>query len=54
MLTQQQAQDFAQDWIEAWNSHDLDRILAHYDEHVVLVSPIAAKLLNDPQCTYNA
>jgi hypothetical protein len=28
MLTQQQAQDFAQDWIEAWNSHDLDRILA--------------------------
>jgi GNAT superfamily N-acetyltransferase len=51
MLTQQQAQDFAQDWIQAWNSHDLDRILAHYDESVVLVSPIAAQLLNDPQGT---
>ena len=51
MLTQQQAQDFAKDWIEAWNSHDLDRILAHYDENIVLVSPIAAKLLNDPQST---
>jgi ketosteroid isomerase-like protein len=37
MLTQQQAQDFAQDWIEAWNYHDLDRILSHYDEDVILV-----------------
>ncbi len=53
MLTKQQAQDFAKDWIEAWNSHDLDRILAHYHETVVLVSPIAAKLLNDPQGTVN-
>jgi ketosteroid isomerase-like protein len=53
MLTQQQAQDFAQDWIQTWNSHDLDRILAHYDENVVLISPIAAKLLNDPQGTVN-
>jgi hypothetical protein len=51
MLTQQQAQEFAQDWIQAWNAHDLDRILSHYDEDVVLVSPIAAKLLNDPQGT---
>jgi ketosteroid isomerase-like protein len=53
MLTQQQAQDFAQDWIQTWNSHDLDRILSHYDEDVILVSPIAAKLLNDPQGTVN-
>jgi ketosteroid isomerase-like protein len=53
MLTQQQAQGFAQDWIQAWNSHDLDRILSHYDEDVILVSPIAAKLLNDPQGTVN-
>jgi ketosteroid isomerase-like protein len=53
MINQQQAQDFAKDWIEAWNSHDLDRILAHYDENVVLVSPIATKLLNNPQGIVN-
>jgi hypothetical protein len=38
--------DFAHDWVEGWNSHDLDRILAHYDDDVTLVSPIAIKLLN--------
>ena len=25
---------------EAWNSHDLDRILSHYSEDFVLVSPL--------------
>ena len=44
-------QSFAQDWIAAWNSHDLDRILSHYAPKVVLTSPAAAKLLNDPSGT---
>jgi ketosteroid isomerase-like protein len=48
MLTQEQAHQLAVDWIQAWNSHNLDEILEHYAEDVVLVSPIAAKLLNDP------
>jgi hypothetical protein len=39
------AGEFAQDWVDAWNSHDLDRILTHYDDDVLLVSPIALKLL---------
>jgi len=34
----------AQDWIDAWNSHDLDRIMANYNDDVELVSPIAIKL----------
>src|SRR5262249_55050697 len=34
-----------------WNSHDLEAILSHYDENVVLSSPVAAKLLNDPSGT---
>lgn len=38
-------QAFAADWVEAWNSHDLPRILSHYAEEVVLVSPIAAERL---------
>jgi ketosteroid isomerase-like protein len=41
------ASDFAQDWIAAWNSHDLDRILSHYGDEVILVSPVAAKLLGN-------
>jgi hypothetical protein len=41
------ARGFAQEWVEAWNSHDLERILAHYDDDVILVSPVALKLLNN-------
>jgi ketosteroid isomerase-like protein len=41
------ARAFAQHWVEAWNSHDLDRILSHYDDEVRLVSPVALKLLNN-------
>lgn len=34
------AQDFATEWIEAFNAHDLERILSHYAPDVELVSPI--------------
>ncbi len=51
MLTKNQAQTFAEEWVQAFNSHDLDRILSHYHEDVVLVSPIAAQILNDPNGT---
>ena len=37
--------EFARDWVDAWNSHDLERILTHYDGEVLLVSPVALKLL---------
>jgi len=46
MMTREQAWDFANDWIAAWNSHDLDRILEHYDDSVELVSPVAVQLLS--------
>jgi len=51
MLTDSEAQRFASEWITAWNSHDLDAILFHYDERVALTSPVAARLLNDPSGT---
>jgi ketosteroid isomerase-like protein len=41
------ARAFAQDWVDAWNSHDLERILSHYDDEMRLVSPVALKLLNN-------
>jgi len=33
-------QEFARDWIEAFNAKDLDRILSHYAPEVELVSPL--------------
>ena len=51
MLSETDAQQFARSWIQAWNSHDLDAVMAHYAPEVVLTSPTAAKLLNDPSGT---
>jgi len=41
------ARQFAKEWVDAWNAHDLDRILDHYDDQVVLISPVALTLLNN-------
>ena len=43
------ARAFAQDWIDAWNGHDIERILSHYDDDddVTLASPVALRLVND-------
>ena len=49
MLTESAARQFADDWAQAWNSHDLDAIMSHYADEIVLTSPVAAKLLNDPR-----
>jgi len=51
MLTETEVHKFANRWVEAWNSHDLDEIMSHYAPDVVLVSPVAAKILNDPSGT---
>ena len=36
---------FATSWVEAWNVHDLDAILAHFSDDVVFTSPVAAQML---------
>lgn len=48
MTTEADATAFAFEWIAAWNSRDLEAILSHYDPNVVLISPVAAKILGDP------
>lgn len=40
-MTGAEARAYAEDWIAAWNSHDLDRILSHYAPEIELLSPIA-------------
>jgi hypothetical protein len=44
MITQEFAVQFAREWIEAWNSHDLDRILSHYAEDFEMSSPVIVQL----------
>lgn len=39
---------FASEWIAAWNSHDLERILEHYEDDFEMVSPIIATLAGEP------
>lgn len=35
---------FEREWIEAWNAHDLERILSHYRDDIRFVSPVAARV----------
>lgn len=42
------AERFAAEWAAAWNSHDLERILAHYTDDVEFASPKIVELLGDP------
>lgn len=48
MPTNEEAAHFAAEWIEAWNSHDLDQILSHYAEDVEFFSPLAERMLDAP------
>lgn len=43
MMTTADARAFAEEWIAAWNAHDLDRIVAHYAPEIVFLSPQAEK-----------
>ncbi|HLH21467.1 MAG TPA: nuclear transport factor 2 family protein [Chloroflexota bacterium] len=47
-LTRERALELAQAWIDAWNAHDLDAILAHYADEVEFISPFVQRLLGDP------
>jgi hypothetical protein len=42
------AWSLANHWVAAWNAHDLDLIMSHYDDAVELTSPVAAQLLGTP------
>ena len=39
------AEQFAAEWIDAWNSHDLDRVLAHYSDDFEMSSPFIVELM---------
>jgi ketosteroid isomerase-like protein len=51
MISREFAEQFARDWIDAWNAHDLERILSHYAEDFEMASPVIARLMNEPSDT---
>ena len=34
------AEKFAEEWIESWNSHDLEDIMKHYSEDIEITTPM--------------
>lgn len=48
-MTREEAWEFAHHWVAAWNAHNLELILTHYEETVELTSPVAAQLLGTPE-----
>jgi hypothetical protein len=44
-VTRDEAWKLAEHWVAAWNAHDLEAIMTHYDDAVELTSPVAAQLL---------
>jgi len=51
MIDKKFAEHFAHDWIDSWNSHDIDRILAHYSDRFEMSSPIIAQIAGEPSGT---
>lgn len=51
MIDKNWAENFAREWIEAWNSHDLERIFSHYTEDFEMSSPLIFERMNEPSGT---
>jgi ketosteroid isomerase-like protein len=48
MITRAWSLQFSDEWIAAWNSHDLDRILEHYADDFEVSSPLIVERMNEP------
>ena len=51
MISREFAVQFAEDWIDAWNSHDLERVLAHYADDFAMSSPYIVRIAAEPSGT---
>ena len=47
MISQQFAEQFAREWIEAWNAHDLPRILEHYEDDFEMSSAVIIQIAGE-------
>jgi len=44
-MTNEEARQFAEHWIAAWNKHDLEEILSHYTDDFEMTTPMIQRLL---------
>ncbi len=44
MIDRTQALALAQEWLDAWNGHEPEKVVAHFVDDVVVRSPIAGRL----------
>jgi ketosteroid isomerase-like protein len=51
MLTMDKTGDYVKRWVAAFESKDLDRVLAFYTNDVIFHSPLIARLSHDPSGT---
>ncbi len=45
------AQQFAEEWLQAWNAHHLEAILAHYTDDFEMSSPFIVERMQEPSGT---
>jgi len=45
------AKRFAAEWIQAWNFHDVERVLAHYADDFEMSSPYIIEIAGEPSGT---
>jgi hypothetical protein len=50
-MDKQPAQEFARQWIAAWNAHDLARVLSHYEDDFEMSSPVITSLTGEASGT---
>ena len=48
-MDKQKAEQFAQEWLEAWNDHDLQRILSHYSDDFEMRSPVITQITGNAE-----
>ena len=53
MITKDWAQKFAQEWVEAWNAHDIERVLSHYTDDFEMNSPFIVEFAGEPSGMLN-
>jgi ketosteroid isomerase-like protein len=44
-MTHDKAKRFAFEWVEAWNRHDIDAVLAHYSDDFEMTTPMIQRVL---------
>jgi ketosteroid isomerase-like protein len=47
VVNHSEAMAFAERWVQAWNDHDVEAVLAHFADDAVFTSPVATRIFPD-------